>query len=168
MRDMLVLSKWFNGLETASEKELREIGYRIVKLVLEQEIDTSNDVYPLSKIWKDIESDALGTYTSYMEKKKYGEEHGRRQSNESIEVWKYCQSHPGAKATEVGEYLESIGYSIKSASKKGPWSKIYDLPGWKERNNSNFLNSEKSSDSDSDSEKVSENSVRNSDGFFEF
>ena len=142
MRDLLVLSKWFDGLETAPQGDLKEIGYRIVKIVLgkENEIDSSDDVYPMSKIWKDIEKNALGTYDAYMEKKKFGEEHGRKMDPASIMAWQYCQLHPKASANEVGEYLYSQGVLEKGseANKKGPFAKVYDLEGWKERKNSDW------------------------------
>ena len=106
----------------------------------EDEIDTSKDVYPMSKVWADIQKDALGTYNAYSERKKYGEEHGKKMDSASLLVWQYCQSHPNATVNEVGEYLLSKGIDKRGneANKKGIYSKIYDLEGWKKRKNSDW------------------------------
>ena len=171
MRDILILSKWFKGLEDAPDEVLQILGYRIIKeLVLnKEEINTSNDDWNIKKIWFDIKKDALGTYDSYKDKKEYGKEHGKKMNPISIEVWKYCKQHEGAKAKEVGEYLQSCGFDITSNSKKGLYSKVYDLPGWKNKNNKNWLKELGiSENSDSDSEKNSEEIIRNSIGIPEF
>ena len=158
MRDILILSKWFDGLEDAPDEVLKTLGYRIVKeLVLDKgEIDNSEDDWQIKKIWLDIKKEVLGTYDSYKSKQEYGKEHGKKMNPISVEVWKYCQEHEGAKAKEVGEYLESLGYDIKSNSKKGVYSKVYDLPGWKNKDNKTWLNAEGLSES---SEKLERNSV---------
>ncbi len=180
MRDILVLKKWFEGLENAPEKDLREIGFRIVQVVLEKEneIDSSKDVYPMSKIWKDISKEIFGTYDAYIKKKQYGEDFGKQMDPASILTWQYCQSHPGAKASDVGEFLISKGIDKKGspANKKGLWSKIYDLDGWKNRKDPNWgvgKNSEISSEilkenSENSSEKEEKSSEILSGSFLNF
>ena len=168
MRDILALGKWFEGMDTAPEEDLKEIGFRLVKLIMEQEdkIDTSKDVYPISKVWADIQKDALSTYDAYTKKKQYGEEHGKKMDPASILVWKYCQVNPKAKADEVGEYLKSKGIdkSGSSVNKKGIWSKIYDLEGWKNSKNSEWEFGKNSDFSEENSDRNSEEVERNSDG----
>lgn len=171
MRDLLVLSKWFEGMETAPEEDLREIGFRVVQLVLgkEAEIDDSKDIYPMAKVWKDIKKDAIGTYDAYIQKKQYGEQHGKKMNPISIDIWKYCQNNDKVKAPDVAKYLiEEMGYreeEVLSNSKKGQYSKIYDFPGWKNRNKLNWLEELGiSEDSEKNSDRNSEKIIRNSEG----
>lgn len=142
MKNIMILSQWFEGLEEAPDEVLDTLGGRIIReLVLEREvIDCSNDDWTIKKSWLDIKGDIERTYDSYKNKQEYGKEHGKKANSVSIEAWKYCQEHKNAKASDVGDYLKSIGYDIIStASKKGEYSKVYDLAGWKNRNNANWL-----------------------------
>ena len=70
MKDVLILSKWFDGLENVSDDIIKILGFRIVKnLIMEKSIDTSTDDPLLKKVWMDIQKDALGTRDAYEEKK---------------------------------------------------------------------------------------------------
>ena len=162
MRDVLILSKWFDGLENVSDDVIKILGFRIVKnLIMEKDIDTSTDDPLLKKVWMDIRKDAVGTRDAYEDKKKYGENHGKKMNPASIEAWKYYQYHGKATAKEVGEFLESQGYEIRSSAKKSPWSKVYDLPGWKNKDNKDWL---KELGLSENSIENSEEIERNSDG----
>ena len=175
MRDMLFLSKWFTGLEEAPDEVLKEIGFRMIKeLIMNKEKgDHSNDPWEFKKAWLDIEKEAIATYNEYNKKREYGEQHGKKMDPKSVLVWKYCQTHKGAKGPEVGAYLKSQGYDIVSQAKKGPYSKIYDLPGWKNRDNPSWLKELEISDEfvskfDQNSEKTVENSTEKTSEVSEF
>lgn len=140
MDSLLILKKWFPGMDNAPDEELDMYGGRILKLLLHREIDDSKDDWKTQQIWANIKKDVLATHDSYEERKKYGEEHGRKMDPASILTWQYCQDHPQANANEVGEFLLSQGIDKRSpaTNKKGPYSKIYDLDGWKQRKNSEW------------------------------
>ena len=141
MRDMLFLSKWFKGLEDAPDEVLQIIGFRLVKeLIMNKgEIDTSADDWTYKKAWADIKREAVATYESYQKKREYGEQHGKKMNPISIDAWKYYQKNPDASAADVGEYLVGKGYTDIVGGAKKKFSKVYDLPGWKNRNNKDWL-----------------------------
>ena len=162
MDSILVLRKWFNGLENAPDEMLDLLGGRIIKLLLGKEIDTSQDDWSYAKAWKDIEKDALGTYNAYQQKREYGQSHGKKMDPASVLTWQYCQDHPHANAIEVGEYLLSKGIDKRgrATKTKGIYGSIYDLDGWKQRKNSEWEFGKSSENSEQNSEEIE----RDSDG----
>ena len=162
MRDILILSKWFNGLEDAPDEVLETLGGRIIKeLILDKgEIDVSNDDWNIKKIWLDIRKDVLGTYNSYKDKQEFGRNNGRKKDEEkNILIWKYCQENPNCKVADVGRYLESLNIDIKSKSAKGEYSKIYDMDGWKSRKDEGWLEKMGYSENSEEISEKSENKI---------
>lgn len=166
MDSLLILRKWFNGLENAPDEVLDLLGSRIIKLLLNKEIDDSNDDWEYAKVWMDIKKDVLGTYNAYQKNKEYGELHGKKMDPASILTWQYCQDHPKANVNEVGEFLLSKGIDKRGSAtnKKGIYSKIYDLDGWKQRKNSDWEFGKSSENSNGIPNQNSEEMERNSDG----
>lgn len=153
MRDFLIKADWFKGMETANDEVLKEIFYRTMKLgMMEQEIDTSQDVYPISAIWSGIEGNIVRMKNAQESYQEYGKTHGRKAKGQDDDIKAYKLAHPAARVKEVGE---ALGYEPGNSG-KGPFAWIYDNKGWKEAVKE--IKAEKNSDKIPKSEKNSENS----------
>lgn len=153
MRDLLIKADWFEQLQNAPEKIQQELFYRIIKYgCLEENVADKADDWSIGNAWLTLKGNIDRMKDAQNKNIENGKKNGRKILGDPQEIYDYCQKNPKAKVDEVGA---ALGLPKTNAS-KGPYAYIYDNPGWKNRKNSDWRNSEKFSDEFSEFGKNSE------------
>lgn len=130
MKDVLVKADWFEQIKNAPKEIQKELFYRVIKLgVFEEEIDTSNDDWAIADSWKNLSGNIIRMQDAYDKKANYGKTHGKKMNGDPQLIYDYLQEHPKASVTEIGEAFDLP----KTGNVKGPYSYLYENPGWKSR-----------------------------------